>query len=168
MAFRLQAEYRRRVTAQYLRLPLAWHQKHPTGQLLSNANSDVEAAWFFVSPLPFAVGALVMIAITVVSLLLTDPLLAVIGLVVFPAVFVVNVVYSQVMSPRMQRAQQLRAEVSEVAHESFDAALVVKTLGREDVETERFASRAEELRDSLVAVRSEERRVGKECRSRWS
>ena len=152
MAYRLQASYRRRVTGQYLRLPLSWHQRHPTGQLLSNANSDVEAAWFFVSPLPFAVGALVMIAITVGALLVTDPLLAVIGLVVFPAVFAVNVVYSQVMSPRMQRAQQLRAEVSEIAHESFDAALVVKTLGREDVETERFAAKATELRDGLVAV----------------
>jgi ABC-type multidrug transport system fused ATPase/permease subunit len=93
-----------------------------------------------------------MIAITSVALVLTDPLLAVVGLVVFPLVFAANVVYSQVMSPRMQRAQQLRAEVSEIAHESFDAGLVVKTLGREDVETERFAVRAEELRDSLVAV----------------
>jgi ATP-binding cassette subfamily B protein len=152
MSYRLMAEYRRRVTGQYLRLPLSWHQRHPTGQLLSNANSDVEAAWFFVAPLPFAVGALVMIAITSVALVLTDPLLGLVGLVVFPLVFAVNVFYSQVMSPRMQRAQQLRAEVSEIAHESFDAALVVKTLGREDVETERFAARAEELRDSLIAV----------------
>jgi ATP-binding cassette subfamily B protein len=152
MSYRLQAEYRRRVTGQYLRLPLSWHQRHPTGQLLSNANSDVEAAWFFVAPLPFACGALIMIAITAVALVLTDPLLALVGLVVFPLVFAVNVVYSQVMSPRMQRAQQLRAEVSEIAHESFDAALVVKTLGREDVETQRFGARAEELRDSLVAV----------------
>jgi ATP-binding cassette, subfamily B, bacterial len=152
MSYRLQADYRRRVTGQYLRLPLSWHQRHPTGQLLSNANSDVESAWFFVAPLPFACGALVMIAITVVSLVLTDPLLALVGLVVFPAVFLVNVVYSQVMSPRMQRAQQLRAEVSEIAHESFDAALVVKTLGREAAETERFAARAMELRDGLVAV----------------
>ncbi len=152
MQYRLQADYRRRVTGQYLRLPLSWHQRHPTGQLLSNANSDIEAAWFFVAPLPFAVGSLVMIAITVGALLLTDPLLAVVGLVVFPLVFCVNVVYSQVMSPRMQRAQQLRAEVSEIAHESFDAGLVVKTLGREDVEAERFAERASELRDGLVAV----------------
>jgi ABC-type multidrug transport system fused ATPase/permease subunit len=152
MSYRLQADYRRRVTRQYLRLPLSWHQRHPTGQLLSNANSDVEASWFFVAPLPFAVGALVMIAITVVALFLTDPLIALVGLVVFPLVFLVNVVYSQVMSPRMQRAQQLRAEVSEIAHESFDAALVVKTLGRETAETERFGVRAEELRDGLVAV----------------
>jgi ABC-type multidrug transport system fused ATPase/permease subunit len=52
----------------------------------------------------------------------------------------------------MQRAQQLRAEVSEIAHESFDAALVVKTLGRETAETERFQARAQELRDGLIAV----------------
>jgi ATP-binding cassette subfamily B protein len=152
MSYRLQADYRRRVTRQYLRLPLSWHQRHPTGQLLSNANSDVEASWFFVAPLPFACGALVMIAITSVALVLTDPLLALVGLVVFPLVFLTNVVYSQVMSPRMQRAQQLRAEVSEIAHESFDAALVVKTLGREAAETGRFGARAEELRDGLIAV----------------
>jgi ATP-binding cassette subfamily B protein len=152
MSYRLMADYRRRVTGQYLRLPLSWHQRHPTGQLLSNANSDVEASWYFVAPLPFACGALVMIAITVTALVVTDPPLAVIGLVVFPLVFVANYLYSRVMSPRQQRAQQLRAEVSEIAHESFDAALVVKTLGREDVETERFAARASELRDGLVAV----------------
>lgn len=152
MSFRLQAEYRRRVTGQYLRLPLSWHQRHPTGQLLSNANSDVEASWFFVSPLPFACGALVMVAITVVALFLTDPLLALVGLVVFPLVFVANALYSQVMSPRMAKAQQLRAEVSEIAHESFDAALVVKTLGREADETRRFGASADELRDGLVAV----------------
>jgi ABC-type multidrug transport system fused ATPase/permease subunit len=152
MSYRLMADLRRQVTAQYLRLPLSWHQRHPTGQLLSNANSDVESSWFFVSPLPFACGALVMVAITVVALVLTDPLLALVGLVVFPLVFVVNAVYSQVMSPRMERAQQLRAEVSEIAHESFDAALVVKTLGREDDEAARFAVKADELRDGLVAV----------------
>ena len=152
MSYRLQADYRRRVTGQYLRLPLSWHQRHPTGQLLSNANSDVESAWFFVSPLPFACGALVMLAITVVALVLTDPLVAVVGLVVIPLVFVVNYVYSQQMSPRMRRAQQLRAEVSEIAHESFDAGLVVKTLGREATETERFRQRADELRDGLVSV----------------
>jgi ABC-type multidrug transport system fused ATPase/permease subunit len=152
MSYRLMADLRRDVTGQYLRLPLSWHARHPTGQLLSNANSDVESAWFFVSPLPFACGALVMIGITVTVLVTTDPLLAVVGLVVFPLVFVVNLLYSQVMSPRMARAQQLRAEVSEIAHESFDAGLVVKTLGREAEETTRFEARAQELRDGLVAV----------------
>jgi ABC-type multidrug transport system fused ATPase/permease subunit len=52
----------------------------------------------------------------------------------------------------MTYAQQLRAEVSGVAHESVDGALVVKTLGREEEETERFRARSLRLRDAMVAV----------------
>ena len=58
-----------------------------------------------------------------------------------------NLAYQRLASPLMTRAQQLRAEVSEIAHESFDGALVVKTLGREGEETDRFAAKAHELRD---------------------
>src|SRR5690606_20286153 len=39
----IQADHRRGVTRQYLRLPMSWHRSHPTGQLLSNASADVEA-----------------------------------------------------------------------------------------------------------------------------
>ncbi|HVE28981.1 MAG TPA: ABC transporter ATP-binding protein [Mycobacteriales bacterium] len=150
--YRLQASYRRRVTRQYLRLPLSWHQQHPTGTLLSNANADVEASWYTMAPLPFACGTLIMLIITAVALIVTDPVLAIVGFVVFPAIFTVNFMYSRRMAPRMTRAQQLRAEVSEIAHESFDGALVVKTLGREDSETGRFRQRSEELRDAMIRV----------------
>jgi ABC-type multidrug transport system fused ATPase/permease subunit len=152
MQYSLQAEYRRRVTRQYLRLPLSWHAAHPTGELLSNANADVEATWYPIAPFPFAVGVLLMLAVTLVLLLLTDPVLALIGLLVFPAVALINVVYSRRLSPLMTRAQQLRGDVSGVAHESFDGALVVKTLGREDSETVRFGRGADELRDAMIRV----------------
>jgi len=152
MQYRLQARYRRKVTAQYLRLPLSWHQRHPTGQLLSNANADVEAVWFPIAPLPMAVGVLVMLAVAGVALVLTDPVLSLVGFLVFPAIFVLNIVYQRRLSPLATHAQQLRAEVSGVAHESFDGALVVKTLGREGEETERFRAAADELRDALIEV----------------
>jgi len=152
MQYRLQATYRRRVTRRYLELPLAWHQQHPTGELLSNANSDVEATWYPIAPFPFAVGVVLMLVGTLTLLFFTDPVLAIVGSVIFPAIAVLTVVYSSKMSPLMTRAQQLRGEVSTVAHESFDGALVVKTLGREASETERFTAVARELRDTLVQV----------------
>jgi ATP-binding cassette subfamily B protein len=152
MQYRLQATYRGRVTRQYLRLPLSWHQRHPTGQLLSNANADVEATWFPIAPLPMAVGVLVMLVVAGVALVLTDLVLALIGFLVFPAIFVLNIVYQRRLSPLATRAQQLRAEVSGVAHESFEGALVVKTLGREPEETERFQVAARDLRDAQIAV----------------
>src|SRR4051812_21211875 len=152
MQYRMQAHYRRSVTRQYLRLPMSWHQRHPTGELLSNANSDVEAAWAPIAPLPMAVGTVAMMVIAVGQMLFTDVILAVVGMLVFPVVILTNVVYQRLQSPLMTRAQALRAEVSEVAHESFDGALVVKTLGREREEIERFARKAHQLRDTNIAA----------------
>jgi ABC-type multidrug transport system fused ATPase/permease subunit len=152
MQYRLQATYRQRVTRRYLQLPVEWHQQHPTGELLSNANSDVEATWYPIAPFPFAVGVLVMLATTLALLFVTDPVLALVGSVVFPAIAVLTVVYSHRMTPLMTRAQQLRGEVSTIAHESFDGALVVKTLGRESDETARFRDRSLALRDTMVRV----------------
>lgn len=150
MQYRMQAHYRREVTRQYLSLPMEWHQRHPTGQLLSNANADVEAAWGPIAPLPMAVGTIAMMVIAIVQMLFADLALAVVGLLVFPAVITVNLLFQRLSSPLITRAQQLRAEVSEIAHESFDGAMVVKTLGRENEETERFAARTYELRDVNV------------------
>jgi ATP-binding cassette subfamily B protein len=150
MQYRMQAHYRRAVTRQYLQLPMEWHQRHPTGQLLSNANSDVEAAWGPIAPLPMAVGTVAMMVIAIAQMLLADVVLAIIGLLVFPAVVVANIAYQKAASPLMTKAQQLRAELSEIAHESFDGAMVVKTLGREAEETERFAATAHKLRDVSI------------------
>lgn len=152
MMFAQQARYRRRVTRRYLELPLSWHQQHATGTLLSNANADVESAWFPLAPLPFAVGTIFMLLGAVGTLFFTDWALAMVGLVIFPLLFAVNVFFSRRMAPRVSLAQQKRAEVSAIAHESFDGALVVKTMGREDRETERFADKANELRDALIRV----------------
>ncbi len=152
MQFHLQARYRRAVTRRYLALPPAWHRRHATGTLLSNANSDVEAAFYPIAPLPFAVGTLVMLVAAIASLFATDWVLALVGVALFPSLFALNVVYSRRMAPRQIRAQQLRAQVSAIAHESFDGALVVKTMGREAAESARFAAQVGELRDALVSV----------------
>ena len=147
MQYRMQAHSRRAVTRQYLSLPMEWHQRHPTGELLSNANSDVEAAWGPIAPLPMAVGTVAMMVIAVAQMFVADLVLAVVGLLVFPVVIVANLAYQRLASPLMTLAQELRGEVSEIAHESFDGAMVVKTLGREGEETDRFAAKARELRD---------------------
>ncbi|MEH3034275.1 MAG: ABC transporter ATP-binding protein [Aeromicrobium erythreum] len=150
--YRLVAGHRRLVTRRYLALPMSWHHRHPTGQLLSNANADVEAAWAVFMPLPMAVGVVAMLVAAVVAMLLADVVLTLVGLVVFPALFGINVFYQRWLSPKAALAQSLRGDVSAVAHESFDGALVVKSLGREADETERFRRHAEALRDANIAA----------------
>jgi len=148
----LQARYRRRLTRQFLSLPLAWHHRHPTGRLLSTANADAEATWQVFAPLPMSLGVVVMLAVGGAAMMAADPVLAGIGLLVLPALVAANAVYQRRMGPLVARAQALRGDVSAVAHESFEGALVVKTLGREDSETARFAATATALRDANVAV----------------
>jgi ATP-binding cassette, subfamily B, bacterial len=150
--YNVAAGFRREVTRQYLRLPLSWHHRHPSGQLLSNANADVEATWNVFAPLPMALGVIVMLIAGIVQMLLVDPVMGIIGLTVFPLLFLANMVFQRAMSPRVSRAQQLRAEVSEVAHESFEAGLVVKAMGREEQEAQRFAEVAGRLRAANVEV----------------
>ncbi|MBM9464296.1 ABC transporter ATP-binding protein [Aeromicrobium sp. YIM 150415] len=150
--YRLVRDDRLRVTRQYLQLPLRWHHRHPAGQLLSNANADVEATWSVFMPLPMALGVIAMLLAAIGTMAAADPVLTLIGLVVFPLLFAVNAVYQRWQGPRLALAQSLRGDVSSVAHESFDGALVVKSLGREGDETARFARISERLRDANVAV----------------
>ncbi len=153
MQYRLQAAFRRRVTRRYLELPLSWHHRNATGTLLSNANSDVEAAWYPIAPMPFAVGTLVMLVGGVVSLFAhrLGPRPGRPGRLP-GAVRPQRGLLPSDGAPRQARAQRMRAEVSGIAHESFDGALVVKTMGRETQETDRFAARAGDLRDALISV----------------
>jgi ATP-binding cassette, subfamily B, bacterial len=149
---RLQYRDRVEVTDRYLDLPVEWHRRHPTGQLLANANEDVEAASFIAAPLPMAFGVILMLVGTGLILILTDPFLALIGFLVGPVLILVNYTFQRRMRAVAAEAQSLRAEVADIAHESFDAALVVKTLGREDDEVGRFGERSDTLRDRMVEV----------------
>lgn len=144
------ATLRRRVSDRYRDLSLAYHRAKPTGELLAHMEADVEAAVDVLYPVPFAVGVILLVVFAMVAMLLIDPLLALIGFLLFPTLGVLNRTFAARMQGPAQRAQERIGEVSSVAHESVDGALVVKTLGRERAETERLAAKAEELRRARV------------------
>lgn len=148
----LQAHHRRALANRYVRLPLTWHMQHPAGRLLAIAHSDVEAATGIFNPLPFALGVVVMIGVAAYALLSTDLWLALTALSIIPLVIAINLVFQRVMHPAITRAQQLRAEVSDIAHESFEALTLVKALGSADAETARFTHRAAELEAANIRV----------------
>jgi ABC-type multidrug transport system fused ATPase/permease subunit len=53
-----------------------------------------------------------------------------------------------------EAVQAARGRVSSVAHESFDGALTVKSLGRESYVSSHFGKESDELRDRLIDVNS--------------
>jgi ATP-binding cassette, subfamily B, bacterial len=146
----VQATLRERLTEQYHRLPLTWHHRNPAGELLSRTEGDLDALSHVMSPLPFATGVITMLVAAAVWLVVTDPFLAVLGLLVVPAIFAINLFYQRRVERPTALGQERLGAMSAVAHESFDGALVVKALGAEEAEGRRFASKAELLRDARI------------------
>ena len=95
-----------------------------------------------------------MVLITFVMLVTTDLVLTVIGALLIPTIAALSHFYNMRANELATRSQEMRAQVSGVAHESFDGALVVKTLGLEAEETERFDAKSQELRDELIGLGS--------------
>ncbi|MGZ8565772.1 MAG: ABC transporter ATP-binding protein [Actinomycetota bacterium] len=147
---RVMATLRNRVADRYRDLQLQYHRETPTGTLLAHMEADVKAAVDVFWPVPFAMGVVVLTVLAMVMLFRADPWLALVGLVLFPTLALLNQSFARRMEGPAQRAQEDIGEVSAVAHESIDGALVVKTLGREAAETERLAAKAEALRVDRV------------------
>jgi ATP-binding cassette subfamily B protein len=149
---RMMATLRTRVVDRYQELPLAYHRSRPTGELMAHAEADVVAATEVIHPLPYTTAVILLILFAVVALVVTDPFLALIGCSILPGLTILNRYYTRKVEEPAKRAQERIGDVSSVAHESIDGALVVKTLGRERSEVDRLAGKAESLRDERVRV----------------
>src|SRR6266536_2231270 len=143
---------RERLAEQYHWLPLRYHHRHSDGELLSHAEGDVHAASEVMHPLPFATGVVTLLVLAATWLVLTDPYLAAVGLTVMPLTMAVNLLYQRRVEHWTTLVQQRLGKVSAIAHESFDGVLVVKALGAERSEGDRFAVGAEQLREARVVT----------------
>lgn len=153
---RFDATLRESVVEQYQALPMSWHQAHPAGEKLAHANSDPEAASELPARLPQVVGLLLLFVAATVWSVAVDPVLAAVGAAMIPALLLVNSVYQKQVEVPAAEAQASLGRVSAVAHESFDGALAVKTLGIADGERDRFAAETERLRDAKIALAAKE------------
>jgi len=147
---RVMATLRRQVSDRYRDLALQYHRETPTGELLAHMEADVKAAVDVYWPVPFATGVIVLIVLAMIQMLRVDPWLALVGALLFPALALMNRSFARRMQEPARRAQEDIGVVSAVAHESIDGALVVKTLGREDAETEKLLTAAQALRDDRI------------------
>ncbi|MGZ8662535.1 MAG: ABC transporter ATP-binding protein [Actinomycetota bacterium] len=144
------ASLRAAVADRYRQLSFDYHRTTPTGELLSHMEADVEASVDVYFPVPFSIGALLLAILALVSLLLADPFLALVGLFVVPLMVVMNRSFAHRMEEPATRTLERISDVSAIAHESVDGSLIVKSLGRERAEAGRFRERAEQLRDARV------------------
>jgi ABC-type multidrug transport system fused ATPase/permease subunit len=149
---RIQATMATSVTDRLQEQPLSWHAEQSTGTLVAHVGTDVVAATDVLAPTPFSTGVVVLIVVSTIWMLVIDGVLGVIGILLFPLIVGMNVLYERKVARPAEDAQELLGKVSAVVHESVDGALVVKALGAEARESARLDEKAAELRDAKIRV----------------
>ena len=152
LTLRTQRQWRRDLAATYLEVPLKYHRETPTGQLLAHADADIVASSEVLNPLPFSIGVAALVIFAVISLATVDWFLTLVALVLFPSLAIINRLYTARAEIPLATVQERVGGVSRIAHESFDGVLVVKTLGREQQESERLETAAGSLRSARISL----------------
>ena len=137
-------------TDRYVEQPASWHQRQSDGQLVARAGVDVDTAIGVMAPIPFATSTVLMIVVAAVWLILTDLVLGLVAVAVFPVLMVVNVMYQHRVDQHYDDAQQALGEFTGSVHESFEAVQLVKAYGAEHRETQRLSTMAGDIRDARV------------------
>ncbi len=149
---RTQRTWRESLTYRYLYAPMKFHWDYPAGKLLAHTDSDVEVATSMLMPLAFAMSVVALIIISLFSLLVVHPLFALVAVLLFPTLTWLTRSMSSKMSGPAAQAQEEVGKLSSIAHESLEGVLVVKTLGREEAEVNRFEHTASDLRNQRIKV----------------
>lgn len=132
--------------------PAPWHRRQSTGELITRAGVDAEAATAILGPLPFATGVVVLVGLSSGWLVFTDLPLGLAAVAVFPGLILLNVRYQRRVEQYFKTSQDELGNLSAAVHESFDGVAVVKSFGAEARETERLAQIARRLRESRLSI----------------
>lgn len=140
VSFRTDRILRDRLFAHLQRLPFSYHDRHPTGQLLSNANTDLKSVESFITMVPITLGNLVTMLGVSIVLFLLDWQLALLTLVSVPLLNVAARRFAHRLHPQNAGLQAELGRLSGVVEETFSGIRVVKGFGAEARQDARLAS----------------------------
>ncbi len=150
----IEADLREQLFEHFQRLHFGFHDRAPTGQLMSRANTDLQQIQAFVVMIPLTISNAVTVAAVTVILLSIDPLLTLLALGSLPFLNVLATRFSRRLHPAVMGIQQESAELAAVVEETIAGVRVVKGFGAEGVQAARLAAEADDVyRESMIAVR---------------
>jgi ATP-binding cassette subfamily B protein len=136
-------------------LSFSYHDRTQAGQLLSRSTSDVErlrriTGGGFLG----LVDAFVLLIATTVVLVRMQPTLAVLSLLVMPAVFLIMRRFMNIMHPCFHERQDLTAVMTSRLEQNLQGVNVVRGFAQEDAEVARFEHENDRIFDvSMVIAR---------------
>ncbi|MCD2197500.1 ABC transporter ATP-binding protein/permease [Actinomycetospora endophytica] len=145
LSLTVQHDLRRRVFRSISHLDGPRQDALRTGQVVSRANSDLQQVQGLLGIVPYSVGTLAQVVVSVVIMAWLSPLLTVVALITLPVALVFTTVMRRRLFPATWSAQQRAAEVAQGVEETVTGVRVVKGFGQEERETDRLAGVAGRL-----------------------
>jgi ATP-binding cassette subfamily B protein len=130
----------------------------PTGQLVARANSDSTLVQGLLNFLPIMSGNVLLMLLSLGVMLVLSPLLALVGIVIVPVLFLVSYRMRWRVFPATWDGQQREGDVAQIVDEDVNGVRVVKAFGQERRELERLTGAARVLYGARMrAVRLQSR-----------
>ena len=148
-ALAIETDLRRDFYQHLQRLPVSFHDRWPSGQLLSRVTSDLSTLRRFVGFMAvFVVANLAVIAVILMLLIRLQPLLGVAVCLLMAPLVAITRYYERRYNIEARRAQDLTGDLATGVEESVLGIRVVKSFGRRSQLLGTFSADASRLRDA--------------------
>jgi ABC-type multidrug transport system fused ATPase/permease subunit len=143
------ARLRSRLFDHLQRLPLAWHGRQRTGDLVQRLTTNIADIQKLVTDglVDLLAGTLTLLGVMVVMLLVNWQF-TLLSMVIVPAMFATVLVYTRRIKAATKRAAKIQGQIGDIATEDMRAIIDVKSFTLEDRESEHFGRYVELLRNT--------------------
>jgi ATP-binding cassette subfamily B protein len=136
-------------------MPLGYYQARRTGDLMSRATNDLNAARMMIGPaVMYSASTLLVFAVAIVLMISIDARLTLIALIPLPMVSISVKYFGSAIHKRFETIQAQLADLSAVVQEALAGVRVVRAYNQERHEIARFSAANDEyIRRNRVLIR---------------
>jgi ABC-type multidrug transport system fused ATPase/permease subunit len=147
----IEARMRELLYRSYLDFPRAFYDRHPTGQVVSRATNDLYPIRYFIGwGMVQGVQSALMIVGAAIVLSIVNARLTFFAMLSLPLVGLLAWLFAHQVMPISRQVQVRKGDVTEAADEAVVGIEMVQAFGREDDVQDRFGTRAEAVRDTVL------------------
>jgi ATP-binding cassette subfamily B protein len=144
-AYNVEADLRSLIYEHLAWLSFSFFDRVQSGQLISRANSDIRSVQMYSTFAPLIIVQITIGLIAFGFMLAINWQLALVAMVVMPALYVISIKMRRVMFPISWVTQARLADVATVVDENVNGVRVVKAFAQEESEINRLADAAERV-----------------------
>lgn len=121
------------------KLPMSWHDKNQTGDIIQRCTSDVEVIRnFVVTQLLEVFRTVFLVSVSFAIMFSMNVKLSLVALAFVPIVVAYSTIFYRLIAKRFTEADEAEGELSTVVQENATGVRVVRAFGREKFEMDRF------------------------------